>query len=631
MNKVFISYRHSDARDPQGAATFASALRVFKYDVFIAVGGTGAAVASSLAKILRQVDFAPRLFIQMEHDEERERQLALRAFARSASCALVYGPGGKSPLADDKLRSAIRERYTQTHGAFRPIPVLCRGPRPSDWMEQLKEELSGVDTRPPVIFDESVDLDKSLRRLILAIRGLDAEPGEAWQKGWLRHAVRLRAANVLNVAWDRLASEINPLRPVEHNGTVAIDFGTSAGLAACAHETENLRRPSHLRWVLPGRGGEEMVHNPSAPGGDVRIACKLVMTPGEVPRGGGRDGSPSPDDPRPGVSGRLFQYLKRYVTSLFRRMGADAPTRRREPPLLGSSGSENIAHWKLKLDKALETPKVLLIGEAATLQYRWDGRLFQCATERPGLKHFKKADVSAGVCFIDGLGEEFSQQLRPTRLSTPVILNDSRGLFVVDTCVEADKSRAGQSRESPVSADGYTFIMAGSSVLRHAQRGPRGEVLMLASHSRGHERLFHPAAHLHPYGCVPCDSWPPSAVPSAIYMVDGLDENGLAAVASRFEYPPVWLRDEDWRGLNDLDFWRQQHLGADSPRMIFCVWHVLAPTDGQMRLWIPSGSREEGYTQMHERGDTDSSLTEEGTQRQPPLGDLLVCTIRPPA
>jgi hypothetical protein len=223
-----------------------------RYDVFISYGAYSDH-GSRIARRLRKAAFSTYLWVRHGTHDEREKRRALNAFERSASCALLFGPDARSPLADEWLRSAIRDRVARTRGEYRVIPVLL--PSASKRLTQsLIDEMCGFKTKWAVLFQEGNGEKESLHQLILAIRGV--EPGQStdWQRGWFREYVRCRAENALNVDWAKLArGNRNPIADMvtsEPEVRPVSDYED----ASPAHITEDydVQQLSYRRWFSPG-------------------------------------------------------------------------------------------------------------------------------------------------------------------------------------------------------------------------------------------------------------------------------------------------------------------------------------------------------------------------------------------
>jgi hypothetical protein len=222
---------------------------LFKHDVFIAGAYIDHDYGTRISNLLRQVDFFPYLYMQRNAPGERRRQQVVKAFERSASCALLFGPDTQSPFADECLRSAIRDRVDRTRGEFRVIPILLPGA--SEWLKSKHfiNEMCGFKTKRPVRFEEGGNEKEALHQLILAIRGIDPKQLADWQGGWFRELVRWRAANALNVDWAKLRWEardsLTDIIASVHKERSASDYEQAA--PARISEEEDVWRLSYQR------------------------------------------------------------------------------------------------------------------------------------------------------------------------------------------------------------------------------------------------------------------------------------------------------------------------------------------------------------------------------------------------
>lgn len=632
MPKFFISYSHIDSdpksRYSEGVAALRAAVRIYTHDVFISAGGGGGKSASHVAKLLRAADFAPRVYVRLDNQDTRVTGRALRAFGQSASCAvLVDTVDGASPLADEELREAIRKRFEQSRGRFRPIPIVFGTSNLSRSRQLLSNELPGVECRPPVLFDESVDERESLRRLILGIRGLDSEPREEWQHGWLRRAVRLRAANALSVAWDKLAVDTSLPPFANYDAPVVLDFGTSTSVAAAVGAPEDAPR-HYLTWSpLPEHDVGKM---PSDGPNSVLFDGRLIVTSRQNPRASGWDAWLPPDDSKPGVSGRLFQSLKRYVGVLVHRMGISTTRRPRQSLLLGAGASKSFLPWKISFADSFLIPKPWM-EDAPTLLF-----MHSCESQRVsdvlGLKRRRHARDHVGVCFLDGL-----DNLLPRTESTI-----QRPTIMARQCMAAFAEHYATPDTFPVSeghvprsdARGQFYKPASLKDDSHAPAEvTRDDLWTLSVHlsqMRARESLRELALRCQ-YDQTDLDGWRASARQPLVCVFDGLDESGLGAVADRLGCVLVPPLDASRRGVDEMNLWQfRQHLGASPPEIFVYVWH--APTgavpDEHVRLWSFADAREEEQTR--ERGDPEDSSGDEGLMLRLPLGDFLMYTLRPP-
>lgn len=317
------------------ASALGTIMKAYKYDVFITAADPDVKLGSGVAELLKAASFAPWLSVAAGTD--KSSRLRLRVFGQSASCAVMFGHSGKSPLADEGLRAAIRDRFERTRGEFRPIPVIFGKSQWARYQTLISEELPGVEVRPPVIFSDAIDERESLRRLILGIRGVDSEPQDAWERGWLRQQVRRRAENALNVDWAKLASEVS--RPSTHapvadrDYMVPFDFVPTKVTDTCLDEYA--QRLSYMRWFE--RDGRRQ----NQAGSDFH-SDDLVRrgSPSSSSRGGER----LTGYRRERLSTGIFRTLKGYVAQLLRGL-IFGETRRRQWSILTEHfrrGLENV-------------------------------------------------------------------------------------------------------------------------------------------------------------------------------------------------------------------------------------------------------------------------------------------------
>lgn len=602
-----------------GAYAHRMTMRVHKYDVFISAARSETEIGAHLVRLLREAAFAPRLMYPAADSDERSGKRVVINLRRSASCALVFGPSGESPLADERLRAAIRLRFEQMRGDFRPIPVVYLKGEPPP-VKFLSDELRGIDCRPPVFFGDAIDERESLRRLILGIRGVDSEPRDAWEFGWLRQQVRSRAENALNVDWAKLASEVSRpaaadyMVPSSANpGTMAVTRTPSVGY---------VQHLSHAHWFK-----SRYAPLPR----DVHLQAQTRDDAAPALSRAGGDGRRFGYSKRRGPAG-IFQTLKGYVADLLRGFGFGVP-RARASSLLPEHAWLKYEAAAIGFAPSYGRPLLLNLATylfpAPSLSYK---RAYRCRTPMLLCCYVNKTFLSSeGHRPARRAGKVFEQRCAADDFTSEFEMVSSAldgtrefPLMVYDR----ETRRRGDGRS------GFTTAVV-RCVPELVKRDYGSMLVVPLRHGVGAEReLLGVLTCFDSYG----DGERSSDAPRYMYVVDGFDGDSLEEIAARLRKVLFSSRRADEQYT--AEHCATEHVAGRgrtyAASISFLIRHLRpdgpdSAAEKRSTIWTPADARAEGRACDAERDDAEDSDDCEGRRPEIPGAGFYVYRLQPPA
>jgi WD40 repeat protein/energy-coupling factor transporter ATP-binding protein EcfA2 len=145
------------------------------FDVFLSHNSTDKPAVEELARRLLDAGIHPWLDKWNLIPGQPWQEAIETALDRCSSFAVFIGPRGVSPWQNEEMRAAIDRRVRSTKGRFGVIPVLLPGAR----REERSQLPSFLTAATWVEFQQTLDDEQSLYRLLCGIRGIEPGPSSA--------------------------------------------------------------------------------------------------------------------------------------------------------------------------------------------------------------------------------------------------------------------------------------------------------------------------------------------------------------------------------------------------------------------------------------------------------------------